>query len=66
MLRELKNTLSAPGPRDPTETETELCLSVSERNYPSSKVRGRSQKDPMPEGQWPRGVTPRPGSGAAA
>ena len=25
----LKQTLCAPGPRDPTETETELCLSVS-------------------------------------
>ena len=29
MLRELKLTLSAPGPRDSTGTETELCLSVS-------------------------------------
>ena len=29
MLRGLKQTLYAPGPRDPTETETELCLSVS-------------------------------------
>ena len=26
MLRELKQTLCAPGPRDLTETETELCL----------------------------------------
>ena len=25
----LKQTLCASGPRDPTETETELCLSVS-------------------------------------
>ena len=25
----LKQTLCTPGPRDPTETETELCLSVS-------------------------------------
>ena len=25
----LKRTLWVPGPRDPTETETELCLSVS-------------------------------------
>ena len=25
----LKQTSCAPGPRDPTETETELCLSVS-------------------------------------
>ena len=29
MLRGLKYTLCAPGPKDPTETETELCLSVS-------------------------------------
>ena len=29
MLRGLKQTLCAPGPRDPTETETELCLSIS-------------------------------------
>ena len=29
MLRGLKQTLCAPGPRDPTETETELYLSVS-------------------------------------
>ena len=28
-LRRLKQTLRAPGPRDPTETEIELCLSVS-------------------------------------
>ena len=28
-LRGLKQTLCTPGPRDPTETETELCLSVS-------------------------------------
>ena len=29
MLIGLKHTLLAQGPRDPTETETELCLSVS-------------------------------------
>ena len=29
MLRGLKQTLCAPGPRDPTETETELCFSIS-------------------------------------
>ena len=29
MLRGLKQILCKPGPRDPTETETELCLSVS-------------------------------------
>ena len=28
MLGELTQTLCAPGPRDPTETEPELCLSV--------------------------------------
>ena len=31
-----------------------------------SEVRGRSWEDPMPEGWHPRGVTPRPRSGAAA
>ena len=31
-----------------------------------SEVRGRSWEDPMPEGQRPRGITPRPRSGAAA
>ena len=29
LYRGLRHTLCAPGPRDPTETETELCLSVS-------------------------------------
>ena len=29
MLRGIKETLCARGPRDPTETETELCLSIS-------------------------------------
>ena len=29
MLRGLKHTLCTTGPRDPTETETELCLGVS-------------------------------------
>ena len=33
---------------------------------PTSKVRGRSREDPMPKGWQPRGVTPRPRSGAAA
>ena len=28
MLRGLKQTLCSPIPRDPTETETELCLGV--------------------------------------
>ena len=42
------------------------ALSAAERSYPMSEVRGRSREDPMPEGQRPRGVTPRPRSGAAA
>ena len=29
MLKGLKQTLGTPGPRDPTETDTELCWSVS-------------------------------------
>ena len=41
-------------------------LSMAERRYPMSEVRGRSQEDPMPEGQRPRGVTSRPRSGAVA
>ena len=40
--------------------------SASKRSYPTSEVRVRSREDPMPEGRWPRGVTPRPRSGAAA
>jgi len=31
-----------------------------------SEVRGRSREDPMPEGRWPRGATPRPRPGSAA
>ena len=46
--------------------ETPSALSVDERSYPTSEVRGRSQEDPMPEGRQPRGVTPRPRSGAVA
>ena len=40
------------------------CTSTAEKSYPTSEVRGRSQEDTMPEGQWPRGATPRPRSGA--
>ena len=40
--------------------------SATERSYPTSEVWGRTWEDPMPEGQQPRGVTPRPRSGAAA
>ena len=44
-----------------------LCIySAAERSYPTSKVRGRSREDPMCEGRWPRGVTPRLRSGTAA
>ena len=35
-------------------------------SYPKSEVRGRSWEDSWPEGRRPRGVTPRPRSGAAA
>ena len=42
------------------------ALNAAERSYPTSEVRGRSWEDPMPEGRRPRGVTPRPRSGAAA
>ena len=42
------------------------ALSMAERSYPKSEVRGRSWEDPMSEGQQPRGVTPRLRSGAAA
>ena len=38
----------------------------SREELPTSKVRGRSWEDPMPEGRRPRGVTPRLRSGAAA
>ena len=41
-------------------------LSEAERSHPTSEVRGRSWEDPMPEGRWPRGVTPHLRSGAAA
>ena len=40
------------------------ALSTAERSYHTSEVRGRSQEDPMPKGRRPRGVTPRPRSGA--
>ena len=41
-------------------------LSAAERSYPTTEVRDRSWEDLMPEGRRPRGVTPRPRSGAAA
>ena len=42
------------------------ALSAAERSYTKSEVRGRSQENPMPKGRRPRGVSPRPRSGAAA
>ena len=42
------------------------ALSAAERSYPKSEVRGRSWEGPVPEGRRPRGVTPRPRSGAVA
>ena len=39
---------------------------AAERSYPTTKVRGRSQEDPMPKGWRPRGTTPHPRSGAVA
>ena len=49
-----------------TNAAVTWALSTGERSYPTSEVRGRSREDPMPEGRQPRGVTPRPRSGAAA
>ena len=43
-----------------------LANNMAERNYPTSKVRGRSWKNPMPERTHPRGVIPCPRSGATA
>ena len=37
---------------------------AAERSHPMSEVKGRSREDPMPKGRRPRGVTPRPRSGA--
>ena len=42
------------------------AINVAERSYSTFEIRGRSREDPMPEGRWPRGVTPRQRSGAAA
>ena len=42
------------------------CGLLAKRSHPTSEVRGRSQKDPMPEGRQPRGVTPHPRSGGTA
>ena len=42
------------------------ALSAAERSYPTSKVRGRSQENPMPEGQRQRGTTQHLRSGEAA
>ena len=42
-----------------------VFMSNNSPAIPMSEVRGRSREDPMPEGWQPRGVTPRPRSGAA-
>ena len=42
------------------------ALTVAEKSYPMSEVRGRNREDSMPEGWRPRRVTPHPRSGAAA
>ena len=39
---------------------------MAERSHPMSEVRGRSREDSMLKGRRPRGVTPRPRSGAVA
>ena len=39
---------------------------AAQRSHPTYEVKGRSREDPMPKGQRPRGVTPRPRSGAEA
>ena len=39
------------------------CRRLRPAHRPTSKVRGRSREDPMPEGQRPRGSTLRPRSG---
>ena len=41
-------------------------LRAAERSYPTSDVRGRSWKDPMPEGRRTRGVSLCPRSGVTA
>ena len=42
------------------------CTWHGQEEHPTSEIRGRSWEDPLPEGRQPRGVTPRPRSGAAA
>ena len=50
MLRGLKQTLCAPGPRDPTETGLELCLSVSctgmGQKWPATEAGALGAADP--------------------
>ena len=41
MLGGLKQSLCAPGPRDPTEAEPELCLSVSSMEEWASSATGQ-------------------------
>ena len=51
----------------PAHSEWEAATGAfSVGSYPTSKVRGRSREDPMPERRWPRGVTLCLTSGLAA
>ena len=43
--------------------QARAAVTVDKRSCPTSKVRSKSQEDPMPQGQWPRGATPRLSSG---
>ena len=71
LLQNIEKTTTRHKVRNITNTQIKRRrlrrrTSATERNYPTSKVRGRSREDPMPEGWRPRGATPRPRSGAAA
>ena len=50
-------------PRVSSQAAVTGALSIGERSYTTSEVRGISWEDPMPKGQRPRGVIPRPGQG---
>ena len=63
----LCNKLLIPlSPSDIVQAASTGAPSAAQRSHPTSEVRGRSREDPMPEGRWPRGVTPRPRSGGTA
>ena len=66
MLLPFDKTAAATCALSTAAATTTGALSVAERSYLTSKVRGRSREDPLPEGRRPKGVTPRLRSGAAA